>query len=114
MIVADSLSRATHLNRVLATSYVIPKRIQQVVTGYEQDKYCLDLLAKLSVDPQALLNYTLVNDLLRFKRKLVIGDNTDFKKQLMEIFHTSALGGNSGERSKLKRIHLIFFWPKMQ
>jgi len=53
-------------------------------------------------------NYTLVNGLLRFKGKLINGDKTDLKKQLMESFHTSAFGGHSGERATLKRIQLFF------
>jgi ribonuclease HI len=52
--VADALSRAPHSSQLLAISAVILSWVEQVQASYENDPYCLDLLAKLSLDSQAV------------------------------------------------------------
>jgi transposase InsO family protein len=84
-----------------------------VTASYEHDNHCLELITKLSIDPNAVPNYSL-QGVLRYKGKLVIGDNTSLKTKLLDSFHKSALGGHSGERATLKRLQLIFYWPHMQ
>jgi hypothetical protein len=111
---ADALSRANHSSQVLAISSVIPVWMEQVITSYEQDHWCLEMIQKLSINQHAIPNYSLNNGLLRYKGKLVIGANGDLKKKLLETFHRSSFGGHSGERATLKRLQLIFHWPKMQ
>jgi hypothetical protein len=71
-------------------------------------------LAKLSLDSQAVPHYTLHNGVIKYKGKIVLGDNSSLKTEIVANFHKSALGGYSGERATLKRIQLIFHWPKMQ
>jgi hypothetical protein len=88
--------------------------MEQVLASFEQDTTCLNLLIKLSIDPHAIPKFSLQEGVLRHKGKLVIGDNTDLKNQLLESFHKYAFGGHSGERATLKRLQLIFYWPKMQ
>lgn len=87
--------------------------IEQVVKSYEEDKFCTDLITKLSIDSQAMPNYTLSNGLIRYKGKLLIGANGELRQQLLQSFHQSALGGHSGERATCQRMKLVFFWPKM-
>lgn len=112
--VADALSRATHSTEVLAISTIVPTWMQQVLDSYEQDQKCLELLTKLSIDSEAVPNFSLRDGILRYKGKLFIGDNTLLKTQLMSSFHNSAFGGHSGERSTYKRLQLIFHWPQMK
>jgi hypothetical protein len=112
--VADALSRATHSKEVMAISQAVPVWKEQVIHSYEEDPHCLDLLSKLSIDCQAVPNYSLENSILRYKTKLYIGLTSNLRQQLLDSFHTSALGGHSGERATLKRLQLIFYWPKMQ
>jgi len=88
--------------------------MEQVIQSYEDDPNCIELLQKLSIDPAAVPYYSLREGILRYKGKLVIGDNGQLKTQLLETFHQSAFGGHSGERATLKRVQLVFFWPKMQ
>ncbi|CAN6347636.1 unnamed protein product [Urochloa humidicola] len=111
--VADALSRATHTSEILALSAAIPVWMEQVTSSYEQDQHCLQMISKLSIDGQAIPNYSLHNGILRYKGKLVIGANADLRKQLITTFHSSVFGGHSGERATYKRLQLIFHWPCM-
>lgn len=79
-----------------------------------QNVWTLELITKLSIENQAVPNYTFSEGLLRFKGKLYIGTSTSLKQQLLDSFHKSALGGHSGERATYKRLQLIFYWPNMQ
>lgn len=88
--------------------------IEEVLKTYEQDITCIQLIEKLSVAPTSVTNYTLMNGILRFKARIVIGDNGNMKAQLLQSFHQSALGGHSGERATYHRIKLIFSWPRMK
>lgn len=110
----DALSRVLHPKLTMAISTVQPKWMEDVQKSYEQDQACTDLLTKLSVSPQAVPNYSLKNDILRFHGKVVIGGASDLRTQLLQSFHNSALGGHSGERATLQRLKLIFYWPKMK
>jgi hypothetical protein len=71
-------------------------------------------LAKLSIDPLAIPNFSLNEGILRYKGKLLIGDDSNLKTQLVEAYHKSAFEGHSGERATLKRMQLIFYRPHMQ
>ena len=43
-----------------------------------------------------------------------MGNTGTLKQQLLATFHSSALGGHSGERATYQRIKLVFYWPQMK
>jgi transposase InsO family protein len=71
---------------------------------------CKELLAKLSIDPQAETNYTLNHGILRYKGKIVVGDSSELRISIITNFHSTALGGHSREHATYKRIKLLFHW----
>ena len=111
--VADALSRVQHTTTVQAISLVVPVWIEQVINTYQDDRACLDLITKLSVDANAVPNFTLQNGILRYKGRVLVGTSGSLKSLLLDIFHKSALGGHSGERATYQRLKLVFYWPKM-
>ena len=111
--VADALSRVQHTTTVQAISLVVPVWIEQVINTYQDDRACLDLITKLSVDANAVPNFTLQNGILRYKGRVLVGTSGSLKSLLLDIFHKLALGGHSGERATYQRLKLVFYWPKM-
>ena len=97
--VADALSRVQHTTTVQAISLVVPVWIEQVINTYQDDRACLDLITKLSVDANAVPNFTLQNGILRYKGRVLVGTSGSLKSLLLDTFHKSALGGHSGERA---------------
>jgi hypothetical protein len=67
-------------------------------------------MAKLAIDPQAEPGYTLRNGILRFHDKIVIGENTELREQIITAFHNIALGGHFGEQATYRRVKLVFHW----
>lgn len=45
---------------------------------------------------------------------MYIGNNTNIKGQVLSSFHSSALGGHSGERATYQRMKILFYWPGMK
>jgi hypothetical protein len=112
--VADALSRVKYHLSALFSSAVLPAWIAEVVASYDTDERCKKLLTELAIDAAAHEHYTLNRGILRYKGKVVIGDNMELKKKLLSAFHTSEMGGHSGERATFHRLQLVFFWPGMR
>lgn len=110
----DALSRFKHMLSSLTASSAVPLWITEVVKSYSLDPKYKDIIAALAVDPQAHPNYTFKHGILRFKNKIVIGNNTTLRQDLIQTFHKSELGGHSGERETYQRIHLLFHWTGLQ
>jgi hypothetical protein len=112
--VADALSRVKYHLATLFSSSAIPTWITEVTDSYKDDTKCQDLLAKLTVDPKSVPNYSLTSGVLRYKHKIYIGANTTLRTKILQSMHASELGGHSGERATYQRIKLIFAWPGLK
>jgi hypothetical protein len=115
--VADALSRKVELcqsNSCVAISAVIPKWIEDVEATYVNDPKLTSLLQELSLQPDSHPNYSLSAGILRYKNGIVIGPTTDLRVTLFEAFHSSVLGGHSGQRVTLQRLKHLFYWPNMK
>jgi hypothetical protein len=116
--VADALSRVKHQIHAPLGSTALPARITEVINNYSNDDKCKALLAKLSLEPSAEPAYTLKQRILRYNNKIVIGADTTIdttiRNKLMEAFHSSEMGGHSGERATYHKLHLVFHWPGMR
>jgi hypothetical protein len=106
---ADALSRAP-TPHLLAIFTAIPKWITQVLASYEADEHCQTLIAKLTIDSQAETNYTLKSGILRYKNKIVVGNQTKLRSKIISSLHNSGLGGHSSEAATYQRVKLVFHW----
>lgn len=93
---ADALSRKTsHDTSCAALTVVSPKWIQEVTEGYSREPMTLDMIAKLSVDSQAVPGFSLRDGVLCLHNRIWIGPNVPLQRKLLEASHSSALGGHS-------------------
>lgn len=112
--VTDALSKVKYALHALGTSAAIPTWITEVVNSYKDDTKCSDLITQLAIDPTGHPPYTLASGVLRYKGKIVIGNNNELRNSLLTSFHTSELGGHSGERATYHRLKILFTWPEMR
>lgn len=49
------------------------------MTGYNSDTMAMDLIAKLSIDPNAVPHFTLNGGVLRYNNRIWIGNNTSIE-----------------------------------
>ncbi|GJX36860.1 ty3-gypsy retrotransposon protein [Tanacetum coccineum] len=67
-----------------------------------------------SQDPLLHSKYKWINQQLRKKNKLVIGNCPVLKAKLFKWLHNSPQGGHSGVQATCKRITTLFYWPKLK
>jgi hypothetical protein len=72
------------------------------------------MLIALSVDPQSIPHFTLINGILRYKNRVWIGDNGTVQHQLLESVHASTVGGHLGFLVTYRKIKQLFAWRSMK
>ena len=89
---ADALSRRTNPQQLLAISTYTPEWLEAVVASYANDPMAVNLVAKLSVCPTAVPNYTLSAGILRYKNRIWLSHDKNLHQQVISAMHSSALG----------------------
>ena len=113
--VVDALSRKDNIpDSCAAISVAVPSWLIEVEASYVGDAFCMKLLQELSINPTSNLHYTHHSGLLRYKNRIVIGNSTELKHKLFQAFHSSVIGGHSGQRVTYHRLKQLFFWPQMK
>ncbi|QRW21811.1 Retrotransposable element Tf2 protein [Rhizoctonia solani] len=63
---------------------------------------------------KAYRDYDWEEDLLWYRRKLVVPDSEPLKEQLLREFHNSPLAGHPGQQRTLELISRSYWWPGMK
>ena len=71
-------------------------------------------MAQLVVQPTTMADYTLSNGLIRYKGRLVVGDDSALKDKILRALHCSPLGGHLRIRATYQKVKQLFFWPKQK
>lgn len=111
---ADSLSRIGHLLDVQAISVCQPDWLQEVLNSYTTDTVTSQLLQELAIHSPNDKGFSLEKGLLKYKGRLVIGDNLALQTKLIAALHDSAIGGHSGIHASYQRIKQLYYWPGMK
>jgi hypothetical protein len=61
-----------------------------------------------------VLNFTLTSWVIRYKTRIYVGSNSKLRKQLIDFFHSFALGGHSGEKVTYIKLKSLFHRPGMR
>jgi hypothetical protein len=77
-------------------SALVPSWSSAVQASYTTDPLASALLAKLSLDPNAVPHFTLQSSLLRYRNRIWIGSEPIMQRRLITEFHSSAWGGHFG------------------
>lgn len=111
---ADSLSRVGHLLDIHTISSCKPDWLQEVLNSYTTDKTTTALLQELAVLSPNAKGYYLEQGLIKYKGRLVIGDNLALQTKIIASLHDSAVGGNSGIQASYQRIKQLYYWPGLK
>jgi len=109
------LSRIPHPVSALLMALTVPSviQLQELYKEIAEDASIQTLLAQTKASPDSVGHYTVVNDKLWYKRRLVIPKQSKFISLLLHEFHDSKLGGHGGILKTLKRIQACFHWEGM-
>lgn len=111
---ADALSRVKYRLQSLVASAARPAWISEVLASYSQDQKFKDMISQLVTTPADVPNYALQQGILRYKHKIVIGNDKMLRTKLVLALHNSELGGHSGHRATYQRVKLLFHWPGLK
>jgi hypothetical protein len=67
-----------------------------VQEGYSQDVKAQQIITELSTAPGSIAHFTFVDGILRYKKRIWIRDNKTLQQLILQVIHSSALGGHSG------------------
>ncbi|XP_076935063.1 uncharacterized protein LOC143601564 [Bidens hawaiensis] len=102
-VVADGLSRMPGLALFeIGMTAIDPLLLNKIKASWEYDAYLQSVIQKL-VQGQQIPHVTWNDGLLRRKSKLWTGDDSQLKQDIIELFHSSAMGGHSGYVPTLKK-----------
>ena len=111
---ADALSRVGHLLALQAISQVQPQWVQEVINSYVTDSRAQELLSQLAVHTPNDQGYSLHQGLIRYQGRLWVGANSAIQTKIIAAFHSSAVGGHSGQHATYHRIKRLFCWKGLK
>ena len=88
-------------NSLLAISPVKPKWMDKLCRSYEGDEHCQSVMGQCLLD-STRDDYHVINGMLKYKGKLVVGSANNIINSLLKAIHDTAVGGHSGQREQIK------------
>lgn len=113
-VAADALSRVSGSQLLQITlSQSHHGFFDSIKLLWETDPNLRKIISDLQANKSSHPSFTFVNNELRRRGKLVVGNNEDTKLHILRWLQDSAVGGHSGRDATLQRVKSIFFWPRM-
>jgi len=109
-VAANSLSRSFLLAWSETKSDYLDKVKAVVLNDGEVSKQLQLCLANQHTNP----HFSVKDELLYWKKRLVIPANASLIKDILKEFHSSPVGGHAGIVRTMTRIKREFYWPRMQ
>ncbi|KAL4590109.1 hypothetical protein LXL04_003029 [Taraxacum kok-saghyz] len=108
---ADALSRI-HEGTELLTMVSGPTWLDRknLLEGYDADPQIQHMISNLTANPLSYPKFSLVDNRLYYKHKLVIHSSSPWVARLLNEFHCSPTGGHSGFYRTYKRISVNIYW----
>nr|XP_009784657.1 PREDICTED: uncharacterized protein LOC104233048 [Nicotiana sylvestris] len=81
-----------------------------------QNTWYTDLTLQLVItklQQQPYKSYTWCNNQLRWKGRLVVGDDMQLRTTIIEQWHATPQGGHSSMDATIKRLQSLFFWKNL-
>ncbi|KAJ8649639.1 hypothetical protein MRB53_002662 [Persea americana] len=90
--VADAISRLGEYAALFMVSQTIFSFIPDIIATYSQDPNLGSIRDRLRVDPLGVPHYSLDNDMLRYKGRIVVPTNSEWCSKKFSDFHASPFG----------------------
>jgi len=113
-VAADALSRCHEKGSLVAITTLVLEWCQEIITSYEGDEKVKALLEKVVVSREERDEYSLVGGMLRYQGRLVVGNNGELKRRIIQSLHESAIRGHLGAQNTYLRVKQLFFWPELK
>ncbi|CAL9031829.1 unnamed protein product [Prunus brigantina] len=110
----DALSRKSELLAIMGLSTPIFDCIPQIQQDYTSDNEAQQLISLLQADPTAKPHYSWQNNCLYYRERIFVPTSSKWRTMILEEFHSTPMGGHSGQLRTYKRILRNFRWPGLK
>ncbi|GMI65900.1 hypothetical protein HRI_000259300 [Hibiscus trionum] len=104
--VADAISRKPEVEKgvLMAVSCVSTYILSRIVESWKTDVKLRKITEKLQKGPSSHSKYVWDGRLLKRKGRLVVGQEPELRRKLLQFFHEGAVRGHSGAAATIKRM----------
>ncbi|KAL4568635.1 hypothetical protein LXL04_024250 [Taraxacum kok-saghyz] len=112
--VADALSRKEPIKGCNIMELGVWEHRDQLKKEMAEDELLRKLRRDLTADPQSHKDFTLFQDNVLFKGRLMIPASSAVKNSIIHEFHNSPIGGHAGEKKTMYRAALEVYWTGLR
>ncbi|GJX89623.1 putative mitochondrial protein [Tanacetum coccineum] len=115
-VVADALSRMDSSGEFLqiSVSSVSSGVWDKVKDSWKNDLDTQNLIKSLEHHSYKGNKYSWTGEILKRKGKVVVGNDPELRKELVQHFHDEAIGGHSGAHVTMKKLGSLFYWKGLK
>ncbi|GMI86968.1 hypothetical protein HRI_002366100 [Hibiscus trionum] len=114
--VADALSRRPEVSSCCTegVSHVASELLGRIAETWQKDDRLKKIIKAKEGGSDKHSKYKWDGRTLKRKGKLVVGNDSELKKELMKFFHGSAVGGHSGANATIQRLSTVLYWKGLK
>ncbi|GJS53570.1 putative mitochondrial protein [Tanacetum coccineum] len=120
-VVTDHFSLKYLLNQKLTTPFQfkwLPKLRYDYEVVYKKgsENVVADALSRMNSSGELFYKgnkYSWTGEILKRKGKMVVGNDPELRKELVQHFHDEAIGGHSGAHVTIKKLGSLFYWKSL-
>ncbi|GKB74012.1 transposon ty3-G gag-pol polyprotein, partial [Tanacetum coccineum] len=115
-VVADALSRMDSSGELLqiSVSSVSSDVWDKLKDSWKNDLDAQNLIKTLENHSYKGNKYSWTGEILRRKGKVVVRNDPELRKELVQLFHDEAIGGHSGAYVTMKKLGALFYWKGLK
>lgn len=110
----DALSKCMEEGTSAAMTSLTLEWYLEMVSNYGKGDWTKELIEQLTLDPTSRPGYTQRNGLLRYQKRLVIGDDKSLRKKVLTTLHDSPIEGHLEVQNTYSQIQQLFYWPGLK
>nr|KYP41804.1 Retrotransposable element Tf2 [Cajanus cajan] len=84
--------------------------LDAIKTSWQVDDSLQKLIAEVQLDPSSHKAFSWTGGELRRKGRLVVGNDSELRRKILDWLHSSASGGHSGRDATYQRIKSVVYW----
>lgn len=113
--VADALSRLPLVElTALTLSTMKTDLLNLIMLSWEKNPSLKELIQSLMKGEQEGKGYSFNHGQLRKNGRLVVGPDEELRREILQLWHNSPVGGHSGMEATHRRVAALFYWKKIR
>ncbi|GKD26681.1 reverse transcriptase [Tanacetum coccineum] len=99
--------------RAIAVSSVASDVWEKVKASWKNDSDVQNLIQSLEDHSYKGNKYSWTDGVLK-RKKVVVGNDLELRKELIKYFHNEAIGGHSGVHVSTKKLNAVIYWKGLK